>query len=127
MFSKAVALENLHPLQGGIWRRKYRLDRRYGLPIEPVWTFYPKLIAEIAAKAVRMTRWWIELERIKRAVNRDPSRRNYMDAALAPVDDHETETMEMFTHNEGARSEVARAKRIHDLTHGGAHEVQVEV
>ena len=28
---------------------KYRRDRRPGLPIEPVWSFYPKYLAEIAA------------------------------------------------------------------------------
>ncbi|MFN3658608.1 MAG: B12-binding domain-containing radical SAM protein [Pseudolabrys sp.] len=121
MFSKAVALENLHPLQGGIWRRKYRLDRRYGLPIEPAWTFYPKAAWEVAVKVGRMARWWLELDRIRRAVNRDPQRHLYMDAALMPVEDGETETLEMFTHTESARAEVARTRRIHALTHGGAH------
>ena len=28
--------------------------------------------------------------------------------------------MEMFTHNEGARNEVARTRKIHELTHGAA-------
>jgi hypothetical protein len=121
MFSKAVAIENLHPLQGGIWRRKYRLDRRYGMPIEPVWKFYPRAAWEIAVKVVRMARWWLELDRIRREINRDPQRRSYTDAALAPVEDGETETLEMFTHNESARNEVARTKRIHALTHGGVH------
>jgi hypothetical protein len=120
MFSKAVALENLHPLQGGIFRRKYRLDRRYGMPIEPVWTFYPKAAWEIGSKMVRMTRFWLELDRMRRVVRNDPNRHLYTDAALTPVEDSETETLEMFTHNEGARNEVARTKRIHALTHGGA-------
>jgi radical SAM superfamily enzyme YgiQ (UPF0313 family) len=30
MFSKSVAIEKVHPLQGGLFRRKHRLDRRYG-------------------------------------------------------------------------------------------------
>jgi hypothetical protein len=41
-----------------------------------------------------------------------------MDAALAPVADDETETLEMFTHNEGARNEVVRTRRIAELTSG---------
>ena len=50
----------------------------------------------------------------------DPQRKNYADAALAPVDGDEAETMELFTHNEGARNEVARSKKIAVLTgHGG--------
>ena len=52
MFSKAVAIENLHPLQGGIWRRKVRRDRRHGLPIEPAWRFYPKAAFEVVAQGV---------------------------------------------------------------------------
>ncbi len=108
MFSKAVAIENLHPLQGGIWRRKYRLDRRYGLPIEPAWRFYPKATWEVVRKVSFMARYWLQLDRMRRAVQSDPDKRAYMDAALQPVDEHDVETLAMFTHNEGARSEVAR-------------------
>ena len=126
MFSKAVALENLHPLQGGIFRRKYRLDRRYGMPIEPVWKFYPKAVWEIASKAARMTRYWLQLDRMRRSINRDPERHRYTDAALQPVEDNETETLEMFTHSESARNEVARTRRIHELTHGGTQAVAAD-
>jgi hypothetical protein len=121
MFSKAVAIENLHPLQGGIWRRKVRRDRRYGLPIEPVWRFYPKAALEIVGKVSFMTRYWLQLDRMRRAVQKDLNRHVYMDAALTPVADDETETMAMFTHNEGARNEVTRTRRIHELTHGAGH------
>src|SRR5664280_891101 len=121
MFSKAVAIENLHPLQAGIFRRKFRADRRYGMPIEPVWKFYPKLIWEIARKIKFMTRYWLELDRMRRIVRNDPNRRNYTDTALTPVVDGETETLEMFTHNVGARDAVAHARKIHDLTHGQGH------
>ena len=41
MFASSVPIEGVHPLQGGFLRRKYRLDRRPGMPIEPVWSFYP--------------------------------------------------------------------------------------
>ena len=41
-FSTGVAIEQVHPLQAGLFRLKHRLDRRPTLPIEPVWTFYPK-------------------------------------------------------------------------------------
>ena len=42
-FSIAFPIEKLHPLQFGGFRLKYRLDRRPGLPIEPVWAFYPQV------------------------------------------------------------------------------------
>jgi hypothetical protein len=118
IFSTAVALENLHPLQGGIFRRKRRLDRRSGMPIEPVWVFYPKAIWEVAVKLVRMGYHWLVLDRVRREIQSDPERRSYTDAAIHPVDDSETETMELFTHNQLARDEVARVRKIDALTHG---------
>jgi hypothetical protein len=120
IFSKASELEKVHPLQSGLFRRKYRTDRRSSLPLEPVWQFYPKLVWEIVSKHARALWHYYQIDRIRRAVRNDPQRKNYTDAALAPVDGDETETMEMFTHNEGARNEVARSKKIAALTgHGG--------
>ena len=120
IFSKAGELEKVHPLQSGLFRRKYRLDRRSSLPIEPVWQFYPKLVWEIASKHARALWYYYQIDRIRRTVRNDPQRKNYADAALAPVDGDEAETMELFTHNEGARNEVARSKKIAELTgHGG--------
>jgi hypothetical protein len=51
-------------------------------------------------------------------VRKDPRRHDYMDAALAPVVDEEAETLEMFTHNEGARNEVIRVHKSAELTNG---------
>jgi hypothetical protein len=118
IFSKAVEIEQVHPLQSGIFRRKYRLDRRHGMPIEPVWTFYPKRVWEIVHKVARLAWAFYKIDRMLRAVRKDPRRHDYTDAALAPVADDETETLEMFIHNEGARNEVVRTRRIAELTSG---------
>ena len=84
----------------------------------PVWTFYPKRAWEIASKHVRMIRHWLMLDRLRRNVRNDPERHRYTDAALAPVEDNDTEVLEMFTHTESARDEVVRTRKIHELTHG---------
>jgi hypothetical protein len=120
LFSKAIEIENLHPLQGGVFRRKYRRDRRYGMPLEPAWRFYPKTAWEFASKTIRMLHYWLALERMRRKVQSDPARHGYTDAALNVADDDATETLELFTHNEGAREEVANTRRVYDLTHGTA-------
>ena len=41
LFSSALELEGIHPYHAGLLRRKYRHDRRPGMPIEPIWSFYP--------------------------------------------------------------------------------------
>jgi hypothetical protein len=61
---------------------------------------------------------WLKLERMRRAIHRDPNRLAYMDPALAPVSDDEEERLEMFTHNLGARHAVEHARKVAALTHG---------
>ena len=40
-FMSSIHLEKIHPLESGLFRLKFRRDRRPGLPIEPIWKFYP--------------------------------------------------------------------------------------
>ena len=76
--------ENVHPLQGGYFRRKLRRSRRSGLPRENPLVFYPRRVGEIAATHAKLAAFYLYLHRIRRRVERDP--RPYTDAALAPID-----------------------------------------
>ena len=50
-------LERVHPLDGGLWRHKYRLDRRPGLSIENPIVFHTKFWLQ---KALGYTRFaWL--------------------------------------------------------------------
>ena len=120
LFSHFVRVEKVHPIQGGVIRLKYRRDRRPGMPIEPAWSFYPKYAWETLAKTALMLKRWAAFELLRQRIRLDPHRRSYTDQALTPVTDDETETLEIFTHNEGARSEVARARKVAALTQGAA-------
>jgi hypothetical protein len=115
-FAAGVTIEGIHPLQCGILRLKFRKDRRPELPIEPVWRFYPALAAETLHKCVKYFRLWRTIERLRLSIRKDPARASYTDQALAPVDAAETETLALFTHNEGARSAVQHARKIKELT-----------
>jgi tRNA A37 methylthiotransferase MiaB len=119
MFSRAAELEGLHPLQAGVFRRKHRLDRRSGTAIEPAWIFYPRYGWETASKIVRMLDHWLKLDRVRRTVSRAPDRHLYTDTALTEVDD--ANSLDLFTHNDAARDEVARTRRIASLTHPQMH------
>src|SRR6266545_2922446 len=117
-FSVAFPIENLHPLQFGAFTLKYRRDRRPGLPIEPVWSFYPKLLWEIMRKHGKLAQQWIEMSRMCARARREQKLNPYTDLAMTPVTDDETETLEMFTHNAGARDQVAHVRKVDALTHG---------
>jgi len=120
IFSRASELERVHPLQSGLFRRKYRTDRRSSMPVEPIWKFYPKLVWEVAAKHARGLWHYLEIDRMRRAIQKDSQHKNYFDPSLAPVDDDENDTLELFTHNAGARDEVVRTRKIAALTSGNA-------
>ncbi len=119
VYSCFIAIEKVNPLQGGIFRLKFRRDRRPSMPIEPVWKFYPKYGWEIVSKHARLLAHWARLELMRQRIRRDPNRRGYMDDALTPVTESETETLELFTHSASARQAVKHIRHIDELTHAG--------
>ncbi len=112
-FKGSLSVEKIHPLEVGFIRCKHRRDRRPGLPIEPVWLFYPKYWLETAVKLARWTsiyaRFFFHYHAIKRAQKRSP----YMDEALTPVDEHEEERGMYQT--EEAHAYVVEQRRMADV------------
>jgi radical SAM superfamily enzyme YgiQ (UPF0313 family) len=111
-FSSAVQIENVHPLQWGIFRIKHRKDRRSTLPIESPLSFYAKYAAEIARKATTAARRWRRIKRIIAKVEADPAAMTYMDIALTPVVDEDSEHMGLYTQTQAARVAVTRERRV---------------
>jgi hypothetical protein len=108
-FYGSMAIEGVHPLEGGWLRRKYRKDRRPGLPIESPFVFYPRYAWETASKAARFAALWLKYRRIGRRVEADPAGRAYQDLALTPVSEDEDD-LEIFHATESAKQAVAKAK-----------------
>ncbi len=111
-FSSAVKIEDLHPLQWGILRVKYRKDRRPSFCVEPRLSFYANYAGETARKALELVRRWRHLKRIVAKIEADPSAKTYMDAAMTPVVDEDAEHMGLYTQNEAARVAVERELRV---------------
>jgi len=112
MFSSAVEVDNLHPLQWGIFRIKHRLDRRAGLPIESPLAFYARYATDVARKAAVLARRWRDLRRIMRKIETDPHAKLYVDEALTSVAEEDSEHMGLYTQNEAARVAVERELRV---------------
>ncbi len=77
MFKIMFEAENIHPLEGGIVRLKYRRDRRYGMPIEPVGVFHFKLLVETFRKLKNYGKLAWQGWRIGQKVLHDPKRHEY--------------------------------------------------
>ena len=108
-FQAPPRIEGIHPLEGGIFRRRYRRDRRPGMPIESPFVFYPRYAGEIAAKVVRFGAMWWDYWRIYKRVQRGPGPE--LDIAMMPVREGDFDALEMFTATPAARSLVDKRRR----------------
>jgi radical SAM superfamily enzyme YgiQ (UPF0313 family) len=102
------ALEKVHPLQGGYFRRKYRKDRRPSLARESVFSFYPRYAGELIYNHFKLGQAIWRYGRFREKLRRDPEAANYRDLALTPVGDDEFESLDLFTHTEAAKSAAAK-------------------
>jgi len=109
-FMSAIHLEKIHPLESGLFRLKFRHDRRPGLPIESRWRFYPKYVVESVSKLTQLAILYTRLRRLYLRLKKDPKRFKYTDLALTPVSEHDFEELEMF-HNPSAAAFVAQEQR----------------
>jgi radical SAM superfamily enzyme YgiQ (UPF0313 family) len=115
-FKGCLDIEGIHPLEGGFFRRKVRVNRRPGFPIENPLVFYPKYLAETFSKQLKWISLYLRMRMIYKRVKRDPKRFEYMDLALEPVTDHEEER-EMFQ-TDAARSYLEKVHRNEKLARG---------
>ncbi|HEX7706313.1 MAG TPA: radical SAM protein [Thermoanaerobaculia bacterium] len=96
-FKGSIHIEGVHPLEAGLFRYKFRRDRRPGMPIEPRWRFYLNFVTGSVARLAQWTSIYAGLRRIYTRIKRDPARLEYMDTALTPVTDDESQTLDLFT------------------------------
>jgi len=84
-FYGCYKFEGLHPLEGGYFRRKYRLDRRPGLRIENPFIFYPRRIWDITIGHAKVLSLLWQYGRIRKRVKADIKGKSYSDIALSPI------------------------------------------
>jgi len=115
-FKGSIDFENIHPLEGGFLRLKYRRDRRPGWSIESVWRFYPRYYFEVAIKLVQWCKLYLRLRRIYLRIRRDPQRTEYMDLAMTSITDEEV-TREIFQ-TKAAQAYLGQQRRLADARQG---------
>jgi radical SAM superfamily enzyme YgiQ (UPF0313 family) len=116
-FIHMVPVENIHPLQAGVFRRKHRSERRHGLPRESFWAFYSTHIANTIMNNLKLARTVFWILRLKRRIESDPHCRSYMDTALTPVADDDEDTLDLLNKTSGARAAIDHVKKVAALTH----------
>ena len=114
-YAQVRAIEHLHPLEGGLFRLKYRRDRRKGMPVENPLVFYPKYAWEIASKIGQYGSMIWGSYKLLRRVERDPNSASYTDLAITPPAADEMETLAMFQETSGGEAAVAKKRREDEL------------
>jgi len=104
-----MKVEGVHPLEGGLFRRKHRRDRRAGMPVEASLHYYPRHAWETLTKYARLGAMYWRYRCILKRVARDAT--SYPDVAMMPVEDAEFDALEMFTATQAARSAVDKQRR----------------
>ncbi len=122
-FYGCQTIEGVHPLQGGLFRRRYRTDRRPGMPIESMFTFYPRYLRDIVRKHVRFGALAWKYARIRSRVEKDPLKHDYMDLALTPASDQDLDNLLIFKATDSAKAatekvQLRRAKRAEKIAAG---------
>jgi len=119
-FYLAVMFEGVHPLEAGALRRKFRRDRRHGLPRENPLLFYPRYGGETL---VKMWRYWRVYKRFKAMLDEAlaaPDRWTYSDLAIEPPQADEFDALDLYHATSGGEAALAR-KRRDDAIRAAAH------
>ena len=116
-FRGSTQIEEVHPVEGGFFRLKFRRDRRPGLPKESLLVFYPKYLAETLRKQFQWVALFLRFYFILRSVTRDPRRFEYSDLAITPVSEEENETRELFQSAE-ARAYLVKIRKSEGVRRG---------
>ncbi len=111
-FHAPVVYEGMHPLEGGLIRRKARRDRRPGFPIENPLVFYPRFAWESVVKYASAYGMHRRYGRILDRVMADTRPDLYTDTAMQPVEQGEEETLELFTATVSAQAFVEKRRTL---------------
>jgi len=119
-FKTMIPYEGVHPLEGGTIRMKHRRDRRHGMPLESPFVFYPRFVAETVRKLHGFWKDYRAILRIKNEVAKAPDRWTYTDKAIAPLQEDELESLDLYHATRGGEDALAR-KHKQDAIMGRQH------
>lgn len=119
VFYAIMTIERVHPLDGGILRRKTRTDRRHGLPLESPLTFYSRYAWQLISRHARFVALYWQYRRILNKVRRDTS--VYADVAIAPAQASDVAELELFTATPAARTVQLKLLKRQEVARASGH------
>ena len=122
-FYLMIIFENVHPLEGGAFRLKFRRDRRYGLKRESPFVFYPRFGFESVRKLWGYWRVYRQFNAMLDEALTAPDRWTYTDLAITPPKQDEFEALALYHETSGGEAALARKRREDAIReHNHAHD-----
>jgi hypothetical protein len=119
-FYLAFKYEGVHPLEAGIFRLKFRRDRRLSLRRESPLLFYPRYVGETLVKAWRAWSMYRRTRTMLAEIEAAPDRWTYTDLAIAPPLENEFEALDLYHATAGGEAALDR-KRRDEAIRAGVH------
>jgi radical SAM superfamily enzyme YgiQ (UPF0313 family) len=110
-FASSAKIEKVHPLEGGRLRRKYRIDRRPGMPLENSLVFYSRFWSAKLLKTIQLKWMAAQYGRILKSVESDTVSQDADDVAMRRIGEEDLDTLRLFTETDAARDFVGAVKR----------------
>lgn len=95
-FLGSILIENVHPLECGIFRRKVRTQRRSGMKLEHPIVFYPRRVVEALAAGMRWAHLFLKFRPALKRVRNDTNAKNYTDLALSSTSEEDQNQMDLI-------------------------------
>ena len=114
-YASISSIEAVHPLDGGIFRRKARRDRRPGMPLESRPTFYARYAWESVRKTARLARMYWRFQRTQQRVLAERAPDLSGDVAMQRPRASDLDALELFNATTAARSVAERSRRTAEL------------
>ncbi len=119
-FYLAFKYEGVHPLEAGIFRLKFRRDRRLDQRRESPLIFYPRYVGETLVKAWHAWSMYRRTKAMLKEIETAPDRWTYTDLAIAPPLENEFEALDLYHATAGGEAALDR-KRRDEAIRAGVH------
>jgi hypothetical protein len=112
-FYMAFKLDDIHPLESGLLRRRYRRDRRPGMKLQNPLIFYPWHWYKSLGNLARLG-WAVwRANRLQEKIARDPARYDYIDTATKPaISGGHSAELALYRETAGGQEAVRREQVI---------------
>jgi len=111
-FAGCTRYENVHPVQGGFFRRKVRTQRRSGMPLENPLLFYPRHWGGAVVKYLRMGWFYLRIRRLEKRILAEENPAAYRDVAITADADTAGEHLALYEETEAAREAVKKEQGL---------------